>query len=144
MYNHIPQAWQRKLVQSSDHRKGLSFAFTSQPMTHQASMITCRKVHKHGIYLGRNKVSCLERCPHFRGVLIEGFHCSYTRTYKLHMCTYMYRNTLLCTAGYDIPRPKHTCTCTCTYDCCLPYTCKCPFGLFFFKFSFCVLYGYYD
>ena len=27
-------------------------------------------------YLGRKKVSCLERCPHFRGVLIEGFHCS--------------------------------------------------------------------
>ena len=32
-------------------------------------------------YLGRNKVSCLERCPYFRGVLIEGYHCSYTRTY---------------------------------------------------------------
>ena len=27
-------------------------------------------------YLGRKKVSCLERCPYFRGVLIEGFHCS--------------------------------------------------------------------
>ena len=26
-------------------------------------------------YLGRKNVSCLERCPHFRGVLIEGFHC---------------------------------------------------------------------
>ena len=26
-------------------------------------------------YLGRKKVSCLEKCPHFRGVLIEGFHC---------------------------------------------------------------------
>ena len=26
-------------------------------------------------YLGRKKVSCLERCPYFRGVLIEGFHC---------------------------------------------------------------------
>ena len=25
--------------------------------------------------LGRKKVSCLERCPYFRGVLIEGFHC---------------------------------------------------------------------
>ena len=25
-------------------------------------------------YLGRKKVSCLERCPYFRGVLIEGFH----------------------------------------------------------------------
>ena len=46
------RAWQRKLVQSSDHRKGLSFAFTSQPMTHQASMITCRKVHKHGTWGG--------------------------------------------------------------------------------------------
>ena len=28
-------------------------------------------------YLGRQKVSLLERCPQFRGVLIEGFHCSY-------------------------------------------------------------------
>ena len=27
-------------------------------------------------YLGRKKVSCLERCPYFRGVLIEGLHCS--------------------------------------------------------------------
>ena len=26
-------------------------------------------------YLGWEKVSCLERCPQFRGVLIEGFHC---------------------------------------------------------------------
>ena len=26
-------------------------------------------------YLGRQKVSRLERCPQFRGVLIEGFHC---------------------------------------------------------------------
>ena len=28
-------------------------------------------------YLGRQKVSLLERCPQFRGVLIEGFHCIY-------------------------------------------------------------------
>ena len=37
-------------------------------------------------YLGRKKVSCLERCPHFRGVLTEGFHCIttiYTRTCRL-------------------------------------------------------------
>ena len=27
-------------------------------------------------YLGRQKVSLLERCPQFRGVLIGGFHCS--------------------------------------------------------------------
>ena len=27
-------------------------------------------------YLGRKNVSCLERCPYFRGVLIEGFHCT--------------------------------------------------------------------
>ena len=26
-------------------------------------------------YLWRQKVSLLERCPQFRGVLIEGFHC---------------------------------------------------------------------
>ena len=25
--------------------------------------------------LREEKVSCLERCPYFRGVLIEGFHC---------------------------------------------------------------------
>ena len=28
-------------------------------------------------YLGWEKVSLLERCPQFRGVLIEGFHCIY-------------------------------------------------------------------
>ena len=28
---------------------------------------------------GRKKVSCLERCPYFRGVLIEGFHCIYMK-----------------------------------------------------------------
>ena len=27
-------------------------------------------VCKSGMYLGQKKVSCLERCPHFRGVLI--------------------------------------------------------------------------
>ena len=27
-------------------------------------------------YLGWEKVSCLERCPQFRSVLIERFHCS--------------------------------------------------------------------
>ena len=34
---------------------------------------------KHGtcIYLWRKKVSCLERCPYFRGVLIEEFHCMF-------------------------------------------------------------------
>ena len=30
-------------------------------------------------YLGRQKVSLLERCPQFRGVLIEGFHCNCLR-----------------------------------------------------------------
>ena len=30
------------------------------------------------VYLGWEKVSCLERCVQFRGdVLIEGFHCTY-------------------------------------------------------------------
>ena len=32
----------------------------------------------HTWYLGKKKVSCLERCPYFRGVLIEGFHCIQT------------------------------------------------------------------
>ena len=26
-------------------------------------------------YLGHSKVSLIERCPYFRGVLKEGFHC---------------------------------------------------------------------
>ena len=33
-------------------------------------------------YLGRKNVSCLERCPYFRGVLIEVFHC----IMKVHVC----------------------------------------------------------
>ena len=28
------------------------------------------------LFLGKEKVSLLERCPHFRGVLRERFHCS--------------------------------------------------------------------
>ena len=27
------------------------------------------------LYLGWEKASCLERCPQFRSVLIDGFHC---------------------------------------------------------------------
>ena len=27
-------------------------------------------------YLGVEKVSCLERCPHFRDAFVKGFHCS--------------------------------------------------------------------
>ena len=33
-------------------------------------------------YLGRQKVSLLERCPQFRGVLIEGFHCTTVQLYS--------------------------------------------------------------
>ena len=29
-------------------------------------------------HLGWEKVPCLERCPRFRGVLVEGFHCILT------------------------------------------------------------------
>ena len=36
-------------------------------------------------YLGRKKVSCLESCPYFRGVLVEGFHC--TSTQLSYPCT---------------------------------------------------------
>ena len=40
------------------------------------SEVSLFQVHKTQTwYLGRKEVSCLERCPHFRGVLIEGFHC---------------------------------------------------------------------
>ena len=41
------------------------------------------------IYLGQERVSCLERCPHFRAVLIEiKFHCILTRkpVLKVFMC----------------------------------------------------------
>ena len=33
----------------------------------------------HPWYLGRKKVSCLERCPYFRGVLIERFNCNHSQ-----------------------------------------------------------------
>ena len=33
-------------------------------------------------WLGGEKVSCLERCPQFRGVLIERFHCSYNVSFR--------------------------------------------------------------
>ena len=32
-------------------------------------------MHARVVYLGWEKVSCLERCPQFRGVLIERFLC---------------------------------------------------------------------
>ena len=33
-------------------------------------------------YLGRKSVSCLERCPYFRGVLIERLHCIHMSLYS--------------------------------------------------------------
>ena len=36
-------------------------------------------------YLGRQKVSLLERCPQFRGVLIEGFHCTHYKSMSIIM-----------------------------------------------------------
>ena len=39
--------------------------------------------------VGWEKVSCLERCPQFRGVLIEGFRC------KVVLCVY-YSEVVLC------------------------------------------------
>ena len=33
--------------------------------------------------LGEKEVSCLERCPYFRGVLIEGFHCMYIPLHRI-------------------------------------------------------------
>ena len=32
-------------------------------------------------HLGHTKVSCLWRCPQFRGVLIEELHCIYVQSY---------------------------------------------------------------
>ena len=40
-----------------------------------------RNVCKSGIYLGWEKVSCLERCPQFRGVLMERFNCTMCTSY---------------------------------------------------------------
>ena len=34
-------------------------------------------------YLGREKVSCLERCPQFRCVLIESSHCINCTLYSI-------------------------------------------------------------
>ena len=36
------------------------------------------------LFLVKEKVSLLERCPHFRGVLREGFHCIYAHQTCLH------------------------------------------------------------
>ena len=35
--------------------------------------------------LGKENVFLLERCPYFRGVLKEGFHCIYTKTHAVHI-----------------------------------------------------------
>ena len=32
-------------------------------------------IEKVYMYLGYGKVSLIQRCPYFRGVLLEGFHC---------------------------------------------------------------------
>ena len=34
------------------------------------------------LFLGKEKVSLLERCPHFRGVLREGFRCFSIQDYN--------------------------------------------------------------
>ena len=34
---------------------------------------------------GTEKVSCLERCPHFKGVLIEGYLCIFCRRVPLYI-----------------------------------------------------------
>ena len=73
-------------------------------------------------YLGRKYVSCLERCPYFRGSLIEGFHrtcSSYQQEIYIHKpfgtCTEVYTCTV------------HQCTCAHTgfqeaRGCTRPYT----------------------
>ena len=40
-----------------------------------------------------NAVRSLERCPHFRSVLIEGFHCSITMC--AHVCTVLQCRTVI-------------------------------------------------
>ena len=47
-------------------------------------------------YLGRQKVSLLERCPQFRGVLIEGFHCILYVWYT-YVCINVYIYYKMCT-----------------------------------------------
>ena len=38
------------------------------------------------LYLGEEKVPCLQRCPQFMGVLKEGFHS--ISQYDTHICIY--------------------------------------------------------
>ena len=50
-------------------------------------------MHARVVYmyiLGAGKVSCLERCPQFRSVLIEGFHCTCV------VCMYIYYVCIVC------------------------------------------------
>ena len=85
-------------------------------------------------YLGMKKVSCLVRCPYFRGILIEGFHriSMYVHVHVLSMLTcsmFMYILTLggfitvklcqvvlfwytnLCPKSHNLSR-KHVFVCT--------------------------------
>ena len=48
-------------------------------------------------------MSCLERCPYFRGVLIEGFHCMYK-----YEGEYACRTFAVCTGSIVL---MHTSTC---------------------------------
>ena len=60
-------------------------------------------------YILGEEVSCLERCPYFRGVFIEGFHC-------IHM--YMYNVMEIhvhCTLLKEHSRKEERCTCN--YNC---------------------------
>ena len=46
-----------------------------------------------GLFGGKEKVFSFERCPHFRGVFREGFHCIYIMQLQLqtwmHVCYYI-------------------------------------------------------
>ena len=51
------------------------------------------------LLLGKEKVSLLERCPHFRGDLRERFHC-------ISMCHYLLYSYYVCKAVSFSPRQK--------------------------------------
>ena len=52
----------------------------------EVSSVQRLKCMQEWYILGAGKVSCLERCPQFRSVLIEGFHC--TCIVCIYICMY--------------------------------------------------------
>ena len=76
----------------------------------------------NSMWLGRQTVSSLERCPLFRVSFIERFHCAYIHTHiHMYTCTDRYAHTAIRTYQRPVDESKcitvpHSVHCVCHYS----------------------------